>query len=432
MIVVCEPQCRGVSHEKVNGGFIYGLHSAYPKDKLLFFSDKSHFKEIKELFRSNKVKIPSLSCQPISFDANNAFSLFGILRYYFLFKRIFDKTLSLGQTKVFFLSTSPIILYTIKKLKLESRYRDMCCTFVLHGELEDIANKKYKDPYTPTISSVKISIKRIVFNLLNHPDRVFIFVIKKLFFPFVFAYLHYSLTYKKKFRTKKMLLWHHSDQYKYIVLSPHIVINAKKYLDTDYLNFHTIIMPIIYDKPLPEPVNKYIKFAIFGYGDSGQMNKMLTILSKRNITKPYEIRIISMDDRGTEGFQNVTHVGNGSILSRKEMKDSARDIDIFMNLYGKSRHRFGCSLSIFEALSYLKPVLHLSNPGYNYFNKSAMPIGYRCDDLEKFVDKMQDIVERHSQYKGELKTLRNNMKEYRKEYNIQYNLDELRSSFTFT
>lgn len=432
MIVVCEPQCKGISHEKVNSGFLYGLHLAYPKEKILFFADTAHFRELNDLFKDNHISTDNFKHLPISINSKNVYGIGGILRNYLLFKKVFNKVLRVGSNKVFLLSTSPIILYVIKKLKQQKKYKDICCTFVLHGELEDIAHKNYEEPYKPVLKGVKIGFKRVVSIILNHPDRVFFYSLGIVFRPFLNLYSKYSLIFKKKFRVKKMMMWRHSDQYKYISLSPHVTKNASKHIDTKYLNFHTIVMPIIYPKPYMPPKNKNIKFAIFGYGDSAQLHKMLILLSKKNLRKSYEIRIISMDDRGTEGFKNITHVGNGSVLTRKEMEVSARDIDVFINLYDKSRHSLGCSLSIFEALSYLKPILHLSNPGYNYFNKLEKPIGYRCENLDGFVNKMSDMVENYPKYMKELDILRKNMVQYRKEYNIKNNLSRLKESFTFS
>lgn len=431
MILICEPQCKGISHEKVNSGFLYGFHLAYPKEKIVFFAEKTHFQEVKNIFIKSHVATGSIENFPINFSLRNNYGFGGIVRYYLLFKRIFDKACDLGINKIFFLSTSPIILYTIKILKQKSKYKNICCSFVLHGELEDISHKNYEEPYTTTLKGVKIGFNRALATLFNHPNRVFLFILGKIFWPVLKLYSNYSLIFKKKLRVKKMMMWQHSDQYNYISLSPHVTKNASKYIDVKHLNIHTIIMPIIFAKPYRTPDNKYIKFAVFGYGDSGQMQKMLSILSKRHIKNTYEIRIISMDDRGIEGFPNVTHVGSGNVLTVNEMENSAKDIDMFINLYDRTRHRFGCSLSIFEAFSYLKPVLHLSNPGYNYFNNKKKPIGYRTENLNEFVNKMCDMIENYSKYEEKLEVFRKNMLAYRKEYNIKSNLLKLRKTFTF-
>ena len=427
MIIICEPQSKGISHIKVNSGFIYGLSLAYPGEQIEFFSETSHFKEIIEIFKSNKIQNIDLKHFTINFNAAKSFSISGIIGYFFLIKSVFDKVLEFGSNKVFFLSMNPVILCTIKILKVFAKYKNICCTVVLHGELEDIANVDYTEPYLPRPIAERVTLVR----LIKHPGIVLLMMRRILFQPFESVSSSYSLFFKKYFRTKKMMMWRHSKQYHYISLSPHVTENAKKYLDTKLLNFKTIIMPIIFAKPLKRSKNKFIKFAVFGYGDSGQMQKMLNLLSQREISAPYEIKIISMDNRGTEGFKNIKYISRGKVLGRSEMENATKDVDVFINLYTKNRHRFGCSLSIFEAFSYLKPVIHLSNPGYNYFNKPGKPIGYRCEDMNIFVDKLADMIGNFHLYKAQLLVFRRNMLEYRSAYDVRNNLKNLKESFKF-
>jgi hypothetical protein len=435
MIIICEPQCKGISHEQVNGGFIYGLRLAYPKEKIVFFADLSHFETLKKVWDNRNKSVRNIEHIPINFNADKSFSLGGLINYFFLLKRIFKKAVYLGADKIFFLSDNPIILFVIKLLKQNKKFKNIGCTFVQHGELEDIANTEYKKPFVPIIkkdeSACGVNLKEIITKLYANRHNLLPFVVAKISQPFKWLYAKYSLIFRNIFRVKRVMEWKHSSDYKYIVLSPHIVKNAGEYIDVNHLNFHTVIMPVIFADPLTQADNAYVKFAIFGYGERAQMYEMLKLLSTKTINQPYEIRIISMDRGGTAGFPNITYVGKGGVLSRGEMENSARDIDIFINLYDASRHKMGCSGSIFEALSYLKPVLHLSNDGYNFFNKKQKPIGFRCESLKEFVEKMCDIIENYNFYKKEITVLRNNIVDYRREYAIENNLEKLKEAFTF-
>jgi hypothetical protein len=435
MIIVCEPQCKGISHVEVNSGFLYGLSLAFPGDTIVFFAHLSHYRDISQSLKDKDVTLKNLRHIPINFNADNMFSIYGIISYCFLIQRIFDKTLSSESNTILFLSTSPIILYVLKQLKRIKKYSNICCTFVLHGELEDIANITYQSPYIPTLSSannqITLSIEDIISKLIRHLDKIPLFLYERISKPFKLLNVRYSLLFRRYIRTKNMMMWRHSDQYKYISLSPHVTANAKKYLDTAYLNFCTITMPIVFNKLKTPPTNKYIKFAVFGYGDSSQMQKLLTLLSNKKITKPYVIKIISMDSRGTEGFPNIQIVGKGKVLTREQMETAAEDVDVFLNLYDDTRHNLGCSLSIFEALSHVKPVLHLSNPGYNYFNKPSKPIGYKVKTLSEFVDKLCDMIENYAKYRMHFNKIRKNIILYRNQYNVQTHLSQLINSITY-
>ena len=433
MIIVCEPQCKKFSHEQVNSGFIYGLRLAYPQEKIIFFADTDHFAAIKNILEKNKVRLGDFEHVPISFNADRSYDFGGIVRYYLLFKKIFSRTVDLQADKIFFLSSSPVIIYTIKKLKQLDRFKDISCAFVLHGAFEDIANKDYRKPSVPaTVGGAGLDLKSKLAKLWREPKKGLSFSVRKITWPFLWLYTKYSEIFQKRLRIKKMMLWRHSDHYHYIALSQHIVDNAREHIDTDHLNFYTVIMPTIFPEPLPQADNRFMKFAVFGYGDAAQMHDMLVMLNKEPPTKPYEIRIISMDNRGTQGFPNVRCLSDGKILSREEMEAAVPDIDVFINLYPRDRHRFGCSASIFEAFAYLKPVLYLSNDGYNYFNRPNRPIGFRTENMAEFVAKMRDMIENYPSYKSQLAAFRDNMLIGRSEYAIKNNLDNLRASFTFS
>jgi len=433
MIIVCEPQCKGIMHEKVNSGFIYGLRLAYPQEKIIFFADETHISAIKDILENDGVSVVNFECEPIKFETSSSkiYSFIGVIRYYLLFKKLFNKMCNLGTDKVFFLSNNPIILYTIKKLRQRSQYREIYCTFVLHGEFEDLARGSQNLIKHMGATSSQVDGKEDGERFANQYKKIFIIISKILLHPVCSLTNIRILFYRRIFWVKKIMLWQHSNHYRYIALSPHIVKNARQYLDPEYLNFSVVIMPIIYKRPYPQPENEFIKFAVFGSGDSHQMHMMLSLLSKKEITARYEIKIISADRRGSENFPNISYVNHGKVLARKEMEKAVPDVDVFINLYDINHHKLGCSLSIFEALSYLKPVLHLSNDSYNYFNKADKPIGFRCENLNDFVDKMYDMIENYSSYKDKLNTFRNNMQDIRDRYTIENNIDDLRNSFAF-
>lgn len=228
-----------------------------------------------------------------------------------------------------------------------------------------------------------------------------------------------------------MLLWKHSVDYKYICLSPHIIKNAERYIDTKKLNMHTVVLPTFFAEPTPQPNNEYVKFAIFGYGNPLMLHNILVQLSQKKIKQPYEIHIIGMDNKGTDDFSNVTCPSPGKKLNRSEMEKYAKDIDVFLILYDISRYRLSCTGSILESLSYTKPILHFNNDCINAFNKHEYPIGICCNSLDEFVCKMEDIIENYEAYIPEFQKFRKNILKLRNECSIENSLTQLRDSFTW-
>jgi hypothetical protein len=418
-----------MSHEKVNSGFIYGLRLAYPQEKMMFYADISHIRTIKEILTHDNTIIKNIEYIPIKF--RGSYGIVGMLTYYFLFKKMFSDVLANGTDKIFFLSFSPTILNIIKKLKQKNDFIKMKFALVLHGDFENIADGSEKN--TITFPADKPLIERIrQTKFRDLPRKIAGGLIGVIRNYIITLNTRWQSIFTKLYPIKKMLLWRHSADFRYIALSPHIVANAEKYIDVKELNIYTVVYPNVFSEPTPQPDNKYPKFATFGYGNPSMLHNVALRLSQKDIKKPYEIRIIGMDNRGTEGFSNVTCPSPGKPLARSEMEKYAQDIDVFLILYEKNRHRFGCSGSIIESLSYMKPVLHFNNDCINTFNKQDKPIGIRCETIEEFVNTMEDIIENYQSYIPKFQTFRNNILNLRKEIAIENSITQIRDTFTWS
>lgn len=425
MIVVCEPQCKAFSHEKVNSGFLYGLHLAYPQEKIRLYADISHIEAIKQVLINDNVHIDEIEYVAIAFG--DSYSFLGMLSYYFLLKRIFADALSVGINKVFFLSSSSRILYVIKTIKRQKKFSVMKLTSVLHGEFENIAEDTVPSSMpSPPIASLGVRIRKT--SLIEIPRKA----IRRLGL-LVSAYVKAKseALSLRLFPVKKMLLWRHSADFKFIALAPHVVANAKKYIDVAYLNVHTVVLPTVFAAQLPLPENTYPKFAIFGYGNSSMLYQILLQLSQKKIEKPYEIRIIGVDGRGSEGFENVNMPVRDRGLSRTEMENYVEDIDAFLILYEKDKYRLSCSGSILESLSYMKPILHFNNVCINAFNQKDLPIGIRSDTVDDYVDVMIDIIENYPEFRRKSGKFRDNIMQLRDEFSIKNSAMAIRKSFTW-
>lgn len=433
MIVVCEPLCKKMSHEKVNSGILYGLSLAFPDEILRLYADKTHIEAIKKILVHDKISIKNIEYKEISFGEQ--VSLWQLIRYFITFHWMFKDILASGSDKVFFLSFIPIVLYPVKKLKKFKIFQNFKCIFVLHGDFETIIDKtklispiilpRTSIPQTTAVTQPGFFAKLSKTKLSQIPGKIFQKVssyFPKLTFPWESAF-------KEFFTVRKMMELEHSDDYRYLTLSPHITKNAAKYIDVERLNFHTVTMPIVYASPLPAPENNYAKFAVFGFGSSLVLHNLLYKLSERKLTRPYEIRIIGMDNRGTEGFSNVTLTSKGTRLEREEMEMHARDIDLFLNFYDINQYVLSCSGSILETLSYVKPVIHFDNECFNHFDQADMPIGIRCFSLDEYVLKMEDIIENYSRYQSVFKDFRENILKKREECKIENSISHLRKSF---
>jgi len=434
MIVICDALCKAHSHEQFNSGFIFGFRLAYPEEKILFYGDASHIEAVKNIFGIRNVIIDNIEYIPIQFQLKNSFTAF--IQFYFLFRRILSDLITLGEDRLFLLASNSPIRYILKRLKQNRKFNNIRFSLVCHGDWEELPGKRPEMIELPlrkvTQPSLIAKVQKVTIANFSHKvrggleriggwgKRLFQLVENKCqglfnsFFPF-----------------KKILLWRHSKDFKYIFLSPHIVNNVAQYIDVSKFDFHTVVLPTIFKEPTPQPHNKSVKFGIIGYGYSGMLYKLLTALSLKKLTNPYEIRIIGMDNRAAEGFPCVTCQSPGKPLPREDMEKSIEDIDVSLILYDKTLHRFGCSGSILEAMSYMKPVVHLENDCVNIFNTKDNPIGICCNSPEGMADVMAKIINNYTEYRSIFQEYRDNILKLRRQIDIRNNTSRLRASFTW-
>lgn len=429
MIVICEPICRMFSHEKVNSGFIYGLRLAFPEDRIRLYADITHIEAIKMILAHDNVEIENIEYVPITLSDST--TLRGAIHFYQLFKKIFGEVVSLGINKVFFLSYTPVLIYLIKRLKQRVTFASLKFTFVLHGDFESITGDAM-------MANPLISVQNEVFNKITLSERIRdvkptniprkIFRLGKRLFQ---TCRNFRISISPWFPTKKILLWKHSPDFKYIALSEHVLGNAKKYIDTNKVDIHTVVLPTNFAAPTSEAGNRNIKFGIFGYGSSAVLREIASKLSQKGIKREYEIRIIGMDSTGLSGYPNITCPSPGKALTRIDMEKYARDIDVFMILYHKGQYRLTCSGTILEAISNSKPVLHFDNDCINSFNTTNKPIGICCTTMDEYVERVEDVITNYETYIPQFQLYRRNIMDLRKELSVKNSVPRIRNSFVW-
>jgi hypothetical protein len=426
LIVVCEPQCKGLSHEKVNSGFLTALRLAYPDQPIVLYADPSHSDALKSVLANDGVRLSDIEYR--SFPVVEGYSLRGIWAGYRALQSLFTEIAQLGVTKVFFLSFSPSILHVIKRLKMQRQFAAFRFSFVLHGDFENVAGPSTLAATTTTTVHEPLALKLRSIELRELPSRTIRFLRDQLKY-------HYDRNHQALFgrllTTKAQLLWRHSADYKYIALSPHIIRNVAQYIDPIALNMCVVSMPINFAPVLPAPRNDKIIFATFGYGDVPALLTVADRLSKLTLKRDYEVRVIGLGHRAFAAYPKFVTLSHDRALTRAEMERHARDVDAFLILYDHNRYRLSCSGSILEALSYCKPVLHLPNDCIDEFDRPTAPIGFRCDNLSELAIKMKSLIDTYPDDTTELDQRRQNVLRLRERLAIPQLLKQLRDSFTF-
>jgi len=378
LIAICEPQCIGFAHEAVNSAFVHGVRLAFPDERIILFADQSHIDAIVRMFVINNVEINNIEYRPIKIRPLTYFTFTATFYSLLLFNRLFRELKTLGINRLLLLSISSDGLYALKMLKTNS----ISCSMVLHGVFEWIT----EGPYSP----------------------------------------YRTFLHRKLFNFKSALEWRHSDNYKYIALSPHILIEANKYININKLNITSIIHPFMFSREkIITKKNKFIKFATIGKGSPPKIKYIANALSIRN-TKRYEIKIIGDSVYGTENIENINCVSPLKRLTRNQIEEYLEDVNVVLVLYGKDEYKLSCSGALFEAFAYVKPIIFLSNPCVNYYN-GIENIGYECKDLDEVITKMEYFINNYNKIEPELELIRNNIKTLRNEIGIENSTENLRN-----
>jgi hypothetical protein len=371
VIVLCEPQCEGISHEKVNSGFLTLVRTAFPGEPIRLHAPRSHQQALRGILAHDGVAIDELECRDLEVHDGN--TVRGVVAYHRQLARVLAETVEAGASEILFLSTSPVLLRILKRLHRRPVFASLRLVFVLHADFEDIANDTFREVPTTAVPEPALRDKLRALRPIELPQKIAAFARRRLA-------ARYAAAFKARFRARDALLHDASDRFAYIALSPHIVANARAYVDVDALGVHVVEMPINFAPLRPAPSNDHLTLATFGYGDPGALRQVVEHLDRLG-ARGYEIRIIGMDNRGLESHPRVTCPSPGKRLARDEMERHAEDVDAFLILYDGTRYRLSCSGSIFEALSYNKPVLHIGNPCVVAFDSPERPIGFAHDDL---------------------------------------------------
>jgi hypothetical protein len=425
MIVVCDPISRRFSHEKVNGGFLAALGEAFPGERIRLHADPTHVEALRDILRHDGVELPRLEAIPGGFADTT--TLRGMLAAGGPLRRVLQDAADQGTDHVFFLAYNPVLLWHLKRLHRRKPFRHFRFTLVLHGEFEEIATDLGASPPTgPSGVRQRASLLEKLGRLRpwQLPGEVMAAARRR-----VSARWRAMVSSRQKawLSVPRMLAWRHSDRYRYIALSGHMVENARRFVDVDALGVVVVTMPIVFAPPAPPPENAIPRFATFGYGDAGMLQQVLAELEARALPEDsYEIRVIGMDDRGLSGFRNVSAPSRGQPLSRAQMERLARDIDAFLILYRADKYRLSCSGSIFEAFSYLKPVLYFDTPCVAQFDDPASPIGEAAGSIREFVDNIERAARDPRAFAGRCERYRAAIMERRTRLGYANSLDALR------
>ncbi|PKN00148.1 MAG: hypothetical protein CVU78_02540 [Elusimicrobia bacterium HGW-Elusimicrobia-2] len=356
MIIVCEPECRGTAHEKINSAFLYGVSLAYPEEKIVFFAEENHIAAMKDNFTRDKVSLKNIEYKQFLLPEPPYERIAAYFQYYSLLKKIFDYAGDSGCRKMFFLSANSNNLYCIKKI-LTRCHQDIKCGVVMHGIVETI---KIKPKFT---------------------DRLKIW-------PYIMWFKN-ALEYRSDLAVN------------YLMLSKRAHANLAAYIGGNlYRKFFYMDIPYIFDQEYVKELDpKRLVVATIGHGNPNRLIDFVNLLRDKLgglAEKNFEIRVISDSTKRIEKKLKdetaVNCVSPRKRLTRDEMDFHSKDVDYFLFLYDRDSYELTSSGAFFDALHYKTPIITLRNPGIQYYNDLCGDIGYTRDTIDELADILVKLI----------------------------------------
>ncbi len=423
MIFIYELICKSHSHEVCNAGFLKLYSRAYPDQIINFYADRTHIKYLKnQLFENNKdSNLNNINFKEISFTSGDG--ILSFIKKYFFLKNEKKKW---AHNKTIFLSFDLITLKILEYILKKKNENHLNILLVAHGILESIdqSQSNPRDSFVNPNSlfqrlKLKIVQPKLLFELIyqkvkNISSKFTSIPIKIFFKNFAEIFKTFNFSFVK-----------------FVLLSEHIELELKKIKSINNFNRTVVPMPTILKNLTVKIPEDKINFGIIGYGFPEAQLELLSFLEKQNIPQPFNLRLIGLQPDIFKNSKKIKIIKprNNANLSRAEMENAIKEIHFQIILYPQNSYRLSQSLSIFEALRYQKPILHIKNPCISFYNTKNLPIGIECSDIQDLGLRIKYIIEDKENTKKMHKKFVNNINIVREKYGIENSIKIIRNFY---
>jgi hypothetical protein len=338
MIILCEPQCKGFEHSDVNAALLCNILKKY--ESAVFIGERTHILFLKDsLLLSDLDKIIFVETE---IPDNALPDIYKFSGDFFLSKFVFSVAKSYKSSQVFFTSITSTGLQAVKILSFfNSKFN---VNVILHGNLEGI-----------TLCS-------------SYRPWVYFFWIKN------------SLKY---FNNNKL---------KIIVLGDHIKENLKKlHPELDRYIF-SLNMPYFFRNfEIKVPKNNNLVFGFLGVVSEKKGGytylRLVNEITKNKLLK-CEFRLIGQITDPNIDSKDLSYFKNRPSNLFAPMKldtfiTEVNSIDYSIFCFTKESYQLSCSATFYDALSFVKPIIALKTPFFEYYFKKLGDIGYLCENAEE-------------------------------------------------
>lgn len=365
MIIACEPMCTGFEHAAVNAAMLALFCAAYPGEELLFLGETEHLGQVAQDPSARGRERLSFQALPVPprhlARAQRLEGELGTVR------RVFQLAQERAAKLVVLTCAGEVTLRAVKTLLPE--FPGVHCATVLHGGLA---------------------------MLLKRPS----------FFP-----------WKNRYSFRTWMLRDNNPRLTYLLLGESI--------ERELVRRFPALGPFVVSVDLPyhyaEP-REYLPFqdGTVSFGSLGVLRKakgsheFLTlakeVCSQGGRFRPRFICVGPVVDKKLRKLLDgtVQLPSPDAPLSREAFADHAQALDYTVFLHGAEAYTLTASGVLFDAFSYLKPIIALRNPFFERYFELMGEIGYLCDSYEDLKGTVLRVLENppHEAYRRQRQALR--------------------------
>jgi len=349
MILVCEPQCKGLEHVDFNAAVIAMVHYALTNEKIAFFAEREHLVSVRN--RLTGFLIDNVSYHEIDVSSRIDKKYKTVLYELEICRRIFHYARTNGINNVLFSSTTSVTLIAIKVL--------LC--FCINVKCITIPH------------SILLTIRK-------WPKR-WLFGI-----PFWF---------------KTALLFKNPDRLRYLVIGGFTKEWLKLQLPTIEKKLLSVEMPYLFKRKDYNMINderQTIRFGFFGFGSIDKGIELFIKLSEdiqRTHTRMIPEFVLIGNTYKTEPEMNFGCVYMPSPykpLSTDDYERYAKSIDYSIILYNPETYNIIHGASIMDSFEYCKPIIAIRSVLVELYFKEMDDIGYLCSNYEELIKAIVSIL----------------------------------------
>ncbi|QEM67236.1 glycosyltransferase [Geobacter sp. FeAm09] len=350
MIIACEPVCHGFEHALVNAAVLSVVAEAFPGQELLFLADEGHIGYVaSDPIISTR---GGVAFEPLALPARKSSGSERFKHEFSMVAALFAMAEQRGASLVVFTCISDETLRAIKLLA--AKFPKLKCVAVLHGVLASV-------------------LKR----------------------PSLFPWKN-----RNTFRT--WFLKQNSPQLTYILMGDSIERELVARFPEMRPYVASIDLPYRFAPPCEhEPFgDRTVTFGSLGVirkakGSDAFLRLANEVAASRHSWQPRFVCVGPVVDKKLRKLLGpaVTVPSPDAPLSADEFALHARQLDYAVFLHGADAYTLTASGALFDAFSYLKPLIALRNPFFTSYFEKMGNIGYLCDSYEDVRRTVMEILD---------------------------------------